>query len=224
MLHCQMCKRWIHTECDNCTENERDLLHKEDYICTICKQLDREGEEMESCPETTIPEMVPVSDSGCSDKMDIDQTEKEPFQEQALNNDGLCQEDLNRNHLNEPLEDYGSVEQQTKDCEGDVNEMETFHTESTCEAQDTENTMNVPDSSEAVTQQTQDETLLQQEVEISNLSLEETLTVALETVSSLSETLRPENEDDMSQKDQEKLELDGTNKAFFREKLLFKHV
>ncbi|XP_078519354.1 histone-lysine N-methyltransferase 2C isoform X4 [Lissotriton helveticus] len=214
MLHCQMCKRWIHTECDNCTENETDPLHNKEYICTICKQLDREGEEMESCPETAIPEMVPVSDSGCPDKMDLDQTDKESFCEQALNSDGLCQEDLNRNHLYEPLEDLGSVGQQTKVCEGEVNEMEIFHTESTCEAQDTENATNVPDSSEVVTQQMQDETLLQQEVEISNLSLETSRTVALKTVSSLSETLRPENEDDRSQKDQEQLELDGTNKAF----------
>ncbi|XP_069067217.1 histone-lysine N-methyltransferase 2C isoform X4 [Pleurodeles waltl] len=212
MLRCQMCKRWIHTECDNCTISETDSLYKEAYICTMCKQLDGGGEEMESCTETSIPEMVPVSDSDCPDKMDIDQTEEEPFQEQALN-DGLCQEHLNRNHLKEPLEDSGSMELQTRVSPGDVNDMETFHAESAREAQDADETMNVPDSSETVTQQTQEKTLLQQEVDISNLSLDVTQTVALETISCGSEILRPENEDNMSQKVKEKFQLNGTNEA-----------
>ncbi|XP_075406308.1 histone-lysine N-methyltransferase 2C isoform X2 [Tenrec ecaudatus] len=53
MLHCNMCKRWVHLECDKPPDHELDSQLKEEYICMYCKQLTAElhsiqtGDEME---------------------------------------------------------------------------------------------------------------------------------------------------------------------------------
>ncbi|XP_041102786.1 histone-lysine N-methyltransferase 2C-like isoform X5 [Polyodon spathula] len=42
MLCCQMCKRWIHLDCDRQAENETSVLLKDGYVCTVCKQVELE--------------------------------------------------------------------------------------------------------------------------------------------------------------------------------------
>ncbi|XP_041040296.1 histone-lysine N-methyltransferase 2C isoform X2 [Carcharodon carcharias] len=49
MLHCQMCKRWIHIECDRSLENTEDISLKECYICTLCKETEAAMENIQSC-------------------------------------------------------------------------------------------------------------------------------------------------------------------------------
>ncbi|XP_070473033.1 histone-lysine N-methyltransferase 2C isoform X9 [Equus przewalskii] len=39
MLHCNMCKRWVHLECDKPTDPDLDSQFKEEYICMYCKHL-----------------------------------------------------------------------------------------------------------------------------------------------------------------------------------------
>lgn len=39
MLHCNLCRRWVHLECDKPTDHELDSQVKEDYICLYCKHL-----------------------------------------------------------------------------------------------------------------------------------------------------------------------------------------
>ncbi|XP_074171171.1 histone-lysine N-methyltransferase 2C isoform X6 [Rhinolophus sinicus] len=39
MLHCNMCKRWVHLECDKPMDHELDSQFKEEYICMYCKHL-----------------------------------------------------------------------------------------------------------------------------------------------------------------------------------------
>ncbi|XP_072110164.1 histone-lysine N-methyltransferase 2C isoform X1 [Mobula birostris] len=44
-LHCQICKRWIHIECDKSLENNEV---KECYICTMCKETEGTEENVQS--------------------------------------------------------------------------------------------------------------------------------------------------------------------------------
>ncbi|XP_055000959.1 histone-lysine N-methyltransferase 2C isoform X4 [Sorex araneus] len=39
MLHCNMCRRWVHLECDKPTDHELDSQVKEEYICLYCRHL-----------------------------------------------------------------------------------------------------------------------------------------------------------------------------------------
>ncbi|XP_053781964.1 histone-lysine N-methyltransferase 2C isoform X7 [Desmodus rotundus] len=57
MLHCNMCKRWVHLECDKPADNDLDSQFREDYVCTYCRHLAAEiglqpgeGEEMADVP------------------------------------------------------------------------------------------------------------------------------------------------------------------------------
>ncbi|XP_048376953.2 histone-lysine N-methyltransferase 2C isoform X13 [Stegostoma tigrinum] len=49
VLHCQICKRWVHIECDRSSENTEDASLKECYICTICKETEVAMENIQSC-------------------------------------------------------------------------------------------------------------------------------------------------------------------------------
>ncbi|XP_060681122.1 histone-lysine N-methyltransferase 2C isoform X1 [Hemiscyllium ocellatum] len=49
VVHCQMCKRWIHIECDRSLENTEDISLKECYICTMCKETEVAMEHIQSC-------------------------------------------------------------------------------------------------------------------------------------------------------------------------------
>ncbi|CAO2603684.1 Histone-lysine N-methyltransferase 2C, partial [Lemmus lemmus] len=52
MLHCNICKRWVHLECDKPTNHELDSQLKEEYICMYCKHL---GAEIDSLhPENEL--------------------------------------------------------------------------------------------------------------------------------------------------------------------------
>lgn len=39
MLHCNMCKRWVHLECDKPADHELDSPFKEEYICSDCRHV-----------------------------------------------------------------------------------------------------------------------------------------------------------------------------------------
>ncbi|KAM5156931.1 histone-lysine N-methyltransferase 2C [Mantella aurantiaca] len=84
MLHCQMCKRWIHLECEKCADYADDQL-KDDYICPMCKQLEPEDDAGEECIEMEVSE----SDAICTDEIEVDTGGKITFQGEALNHNDI---------------------------------------------------------------------------------------------------------------------------------------
>ncbi|XP_053464427.1 histone-lysine N-methyltransferase 2C isoform X7 [Nycticebus coucang] len=57
MLHCNMCKRWVHLECDKPTDHELDSQLKEEYICMYCKHLEAEMDPLQPGDEVEITEL-----------------------------------------------------------------------------------------------------------------------------------------------------------------------
>ncbi|XP_036885421.1 histone-lysine N-methyltransferase 2C isoform X14 [Sturnira hondurensis] len=39
MRHCNVCKRWVHPECDRPADHDLDSQFREEYICTYCRHL-----------------------------------------------------------------------------------------------------------------------------------------------------------------------------------------
>uniref|UniRef100_UPI00398F2E3E histone-lysine N-methyltransferase 2C n=1 Tax=Pristiophorus japonicus TaxID=55135 RepID=UPI00398F2E3E len=56
LRYCQICKRWIHIECDKSLENTEDISLKECYICTMCKETETAMENIHSCDNDSIQE------------------------------------------------------------------------------------------------------------------------------------------------------------------------
>ncbi|XP_018408622.1 PREDICTED: histone-lysine N-methyltransferase 2C [Nanorana parkeri] len=84
MLHCQMCKRWIHLECEKCADYA-DEQFKDEYICPTCKQLEPEDDAGEDCIEMEVAE----SDAICTDEIEVDTGGKITFQGEALNHNDI---------------------------------------------------------------------------------------------------------------------------------------
>ncbi|XP_069585854.1 histone-lysine N-methyltransferase 2C isoform X5 [Ranitomeya imitator] len=78
LLHCQMCKRWIHLDCEKCADYLDDHW-KDDYSCALCKQSD-----VEDGDECMVME-VADADAACTDELEVDTGGKMTFQEEALN-------------------------------------------------------------------------------------------------------------------------------------------
>ncbi|XP_075068243.1 histone-lysine N-methyltransferase 2C isoform X3 [Mixophyes fleayi] len=84
MLHCQMCKRWIHLDCEKCPDYLDDQL-KEDYICTLCKQLEVDKDPGRECTEMEVAESGPI----CTDEIQVNTGGKITFQDEALNHNDI---------------------------------------------------------------------------------------------------------------------------------------
>ncbi|KAM8774237.1 histone-lysine N-methyltransferase 2C [Rhynchonycteris naso] len=89
MLHCIMCKRWVHLECDRPPDHELDPQFKEEYICTYCKHV---AAEMDALQPEDVMEMADVS-ADYNHEMEIEGLEDPMvFLEQAVNKDAGGQE------------------------------------------------------------------------------------------------------------------------------------
>ncbi|XP_069047073.1 histone-lysine N-methyltransferase 2C isoform X5 [Lepisosteus oculatus] len=92
MLSCQVCKRWIHLECERQAEGESEMHVKEDYVCTICKQVELEltqmqaGEHQGNTGSTSEPGTAIAEDT---------ETEEIVQQEQVANKFSLNEERKN---------------------------------------------------------------------------------------------------------------------------------
>ncbi|XP_038654347.1 histone-lysine N-methyltransferase 2C isoform X4 [Scyliorhinus canicula] len=64
MLHCQMCKRWIHIECDRSLENAEDISLKECYVCIMCKETEATMENIQSCANNETVDSVQETTTG----------------------------------------------------------------------------------------------------------------------------------------------------------------
>ncbi|XP_063308761.1 histone-lysine N-methyltransferase 2C isoform X6 [Pelobates fuscus] len=127
-LHCQMCKRWIHLDCEKCTETDVEDQSKEDYVCTLCKHLEAEEDPAEECIVMEVTE----SDHICTGEMEVDISGKNAFQDEALNHDNfvpgsamICVNEATQEHTDKA--DLESEIVQSADTE---EFMDTSHSES----------------------------------------------------------------------------------------------
>ncbi|XP_036212094.1 histone-lysine N-methyltransferase 2C isoform X3 [Myotis myotis] len=90
MLHCNMCKRWIHLECDKPTDQELDSQFREEYICTYCKHL--AAAEMDALQPGDGVEMADIT-ADYNNEMEVEGSEDPVvFLEQAVTKDTRGQE------------------------------------------------------------------------------------------------------------------------------------
>ncbi|XP_075778908.1 histone-lysine N-methyltransferase 2C isoform X10 [Pelodiscus sinensis] len=221
LLHCHICKRWIHIECDKPPGNEEDSQLK-DYICTLCKQVEGEIDQTQPCDLMQTSGLTAESGSmtACTNEMDIGgDTEDVAFQEKTVTDDGPGQEstagcvsevaDISRDE--KTVEPEAGVSDQL-----DTDEMETSPKKTpVSEDSQTEHMMQVTESIQAVTQQESDrqaeEQQLSQGAEISEASTKESHPVLLapETSATPPETLVSVNKEEASFKIEEQLETVG---------------
>ncbi|EPY88415.1 hypothetical protein CB1_000174005 [Camelus ferus] len=87
MLHCNMCKRWVHLECDKPTDHELDSQLKEEYICLYCKHL----AELEPGDEVEMAELA----ADYNNEMEVEGSEDHMvFLEQAVDKEVNGQESI----------------------------------------------------------------------------------------------------------------------------------
>ncbi|XP_044908976.1 histone-lysine N-methyltransferase 2C isoform X1 [Felis catus] len=89
MLHCNMCKRWVHLECDKPTDHELESQFKEEYICMYCKHLAAEMDPLQPGDEVEMAEVT----TDCNNEMEVEGPEDHMvFPEQVVNEDISGQE------------------------------------------------------------------------------------------------------------------------------------
>ncbi|XP_077347298.1 histone-lysine N-methyltransferase 2C isoform X4 [Lithobates pipiens] len=126
MLHCQMCKRWIHLECEKCADYADDPL-KDEYICPMCKQLEPEDDGGEECIEM---EEVAESDAICTDEIEVDTGGKNTFQGEALNHNDIvpdaaavCLDDTLENDVKLDMESKPAIKADTDSMDVSPSDM-----------------------------------------------------------------------------------------------------
>ncbi|KAM9185757.1 histone-lysine N-methyltransferase 2C [Dugong dugon] len=89
MLHCNMCKRWVHLECDKPTDHELDSQLKEEYICMYCKHLTVAMDSIQPGDEMEVAELR----TDYNNEMEVEGPEDPMvFLEQAVSKDVKGQE------------------------------------------------------------------------------------------------------------------------------------
>ncbi|XP_070307486.1 histone-lysine N-methyltransferase 2C isoform X7 [Odocoileus virginianus] len=89
MLHCNMCKRWVHLECDKPADHELDPQLREEYICMYCKHLAAEMDPLQPGEEVEMSELP----ADYNNEMEVEGPEDHMvFLEQAVDNDVAGQE------------------------------------------------------------------------------------------------------------------------------------
>ncbi|KAF6086116.1 lysine methyltransferase 2C [Phyllostomus discolor] len=91
MLHCNMCKRWVHLECDKPADQDPDPQLREEYVCTYCRHLAAEIGLQPAEDEDEEVADVPVVD--CTNDMELEDPERHVvFLEEAVPKDARAQE------------------------------------------------------------------------------------------------------------------------------------
>ncbi|KAM9077125.1 histone-lysine N-methyltransferase 2C isoform 3-T6 [Megaptera novaeangliae] len=176
MLHCNMCKRWVHLECDKPTDHDLDSQLKEEYICMYCKHL-AEVDPLQPGDEVEMAELT----TDCNNEMEVEGPEdRMVFLEQAVNKDvddqqptpgivpdahihtgeqrrsdppgshgarGLLTAESSQDKMNPELENQISHEVDSEEMEMPPKAMHA------CGADQNENRMEVTDSAEALAPQ-----------------------------------------------------------------------
>ncbi|XP_030054215.1 histone-lysine N-methyltransferase 2C isoform X2 [Microcaecilia unicolor] len=214
MLHCQMCKRWIHIECNKSTENELNAEQKDDYICTLCKQVHGERKQVQPCDGVQITDLVLQSGT---DEMEVDASEKITFHEQALTDDGLSPESTVQNSQNGTCqEDESSTSEAKVSHRDNSDEMKTSHLEMAAPVEDsqTEQTMEVTEGADMVRQHSplheQEDKHLSQENSITNIITEAPILLLSDKATVISpDSCKSANEEDTQLKREDSLNVAG---------------
>ncbi|XP_075602786.1 histone-lysine N-methyltransferase 2C isoform X10 [Balearica regulorum gibbericeps] len=207
MLHCHMCKRWIHIECDRCPGSELESQLKE-YICTLCKQ--GEGDQTQSCDVMDTSELIPEPDSitARTNEMEMESGgEDATFQKQPITGDGPDQESA----VGCVTDVTGiSPEEKTTELETEVSveinsaevEMSPKKTPASGDSQN-EQMMEVMESVQAVIQQELDKQVEETELPQGSAEISEVSTVDSRSLPSVPETVTvmPEIQDAESKGD-----------------------
>ncbi|XP_053116149.1 histone-lysine N-methyltransferase 2C isoform X3 [Hemicordylus capensis] len=88
-LHCHVCKRWIHIECDKPPDNELDTQLKE-YTCTLCKHSGVEEIHVQLCDVMGTTQLLPEASTVCADEMEIEGDAEHVANEDQLVTDHEC--------------------------------------------------------------------------------------------------------------------------------------
>uniref|UniRef100_A0A2K6EMQ7 Histone-lysine N-methyltransferase 2C n=1 Tax=Propithecus coquereli TaxID=379532 RepID=A0A2K6EMQ7_PROCO len=177
MLHCNMCKRWVHLECDKPTDHELDSQLKEEYICMYCKHLEAEmdplqpGDEVEMAELTTdnnemeiegpedqvvfLEQAVTKDVNGqestpgiVPDEVEIHTEEQQKSNPpESLDTDGLLTSESSSNKMNSELENQISHEVNSEKMEMSSKVMHT------CDEDQNEDKMEVTENIEVITHQ-----------------------------------------------------------------------
>ncbi|XP_035272042.1 histone-lysine N-methyltransferase 2C isoform X3 [Anguilla anguilla] len=75
LLSCHSCKRWFHADCERQAGGDVEAPQRDDYVCTACKQAERDPAQTQSDPaqEIATPAPEPASDPGSVDNGDAPQ-------------------------------------------------------------------------------------------------------------------------------------------------------
>nr|XP_034985248.1 histone-lysine N-methyltransferase 2C isoform X3 [Zootoca vivipara] len=92
-LHCHMCKRWIHIECDKLPDNELDT-HLKEYTCSLCKYLEAEEEHAQACDVMDTAQLLPATGTVCADEMETEGGEDVANKDQLVMDSSLVQESV----------------------------------------------------------------------------------------------------------------------------------
>ncbi|KAM7121251.1 histone-lysine N-methyltransferase 2C isoform 5-T5 [Molossus nigricans] len=89
MLHCNMCKRWVHSECDKPADPELDSQLREEYVCTYCRHLAAEMDALQTGSGVDMADVNP----DYNNEMEVEGPEDPVvFLEQAVRKDASGQE------------------------------------------------------------------------------------------------------------------------------------
>ncbi|KAM8967644.1 histone-lysine N-methyltransferase 2C isoform 3-T3 [Pelodytes ibericus] len=119
LLHCQMCKRWIHLDCEKCPETDVEDQLKEEYVCTLCKHGHAEDNAGEIVMDSTESDHICTGgvDTGGSNAFQQDEAlnprEDDPDPASLCVNEGNVQSRMDMDVLQSP----------------DAEEMDTSHCE-----------------------------------------------------------------------------------------------
>ncbi|XP_072508255.1 histone-lysine N-methyltransferase 2C isoform X4 [Notamacropus eugenii] len=94
MLHCHMCKRWIHIECDKAGDTELDSQLKEEYVCMDCKHLG-DIDPVQPCEEMDTSEPVPQPGTDSITEMETEGVDESlVFMDQTARSSSLHQDSI----------------------------------------------------------------------------------------------------------------------------------
>ncbi|KAM5255335.1 histone-lysine N-methyltransferase 2C [Ctenodactylus gundi] len=81
MLHCNMCKRWVHLECDKPGDHDLDSPLREEYICMYCKHLGADLDPLQPGGDVEMAELT----AGYDHEMEVEGPEEQAvFVEQVV--------------------------------------------------------------------------------------------------------------------------------------------
>ncbi|XP_066483648.1 histone-lysine N-methyltransferase 2C isoform X3 [Tiliqua scincoides] len=89
-LHCHVCKRWIHIECDKPPDNELDTQLKE-YICTLCKNSEGEEVHVQPCDVMETAQLLAEPSTGA---MEVEGAAEDVANEDQIVTDSVLAQEL----------------------------------------------------------------------------------------------------------------------------------